>query len=71
MSSIAVIGLGAMGTAIAGNLLAAGHEVTVWNRTPAPADTLTAAGATRAETVVDALQAGVVFSMLSNDAAVA
>ena len=32
---IGFIGLGNMGTAIAGNLLKAGHQLTVWNRSPA------------------------------------
>ena len=33
---IGFIGLGHMGSAIAVNLLAAGHELTVWNRSPGP-----------------------------------
>ncbi|MFI1379833.1 NAD(P)-dependent oxidoreductase [Embleya sp. NPDC020886] len=71
MSDVAVIGLGAMGRPIARNLLRAGHEVTVWNRSDGPADELVAAGARRAASVSDALQAPVVFSVLSNDQAVA
>lgn len=71
MSQIAVIGLGAMGRAIARNLLAAGHEVTVWNRSSAPADELVGSGATRAVTVAEALQSPVVLSMLADDAAFA
>jgi 3-hydroxyisobutyrate dehydrogenase-like beta-hydroxyacid dehydrogenase len=31
---VGFIGLGRMGTAMAGSLLQAGHEVTVYNRTP-------------------------------------
>src|SRR5579885_2496828 len=31
---VAFLGLGIMGQAMAGNLAKAGHEVTVWNRTP-------------------------------------
>ncbi len=42
---IGVIGLGLMGTAIAGRLLAHGYEVRVWNRTRARADPLLARGA--------------------------
>jgi 3-hydroxyisobutyrate dehydrogenase-like beta-hydroxyacid dehydrogenase len=34
---VGFIGLGRMGTAIAGSLLRAGHEVTVYNRTPSKA----------------------------------
>jgi 3-hydroxyisobutyrate dehydrogenase-like beta-hydroxyacid dehydrogenase len=42
---VGVVGLGLMGTAIAGRLLDAGCEVRVWNRTPARADALLARGA--------------------------
>ena len=35
---IAVLGMGRMGRAVAGRLLAGGHEVTVWNRSPGKAD---------------------------------
>ncbi|MCX6462880.1 MAG: NAD(P)-binding domain-containing protein [Pseudonocardiales bacterium] len=42
---VTVLGLGAMGAALARALLAAGHPTTVWNRTPARADALRAAGA--------------------------
>ncbi|MDZ7752219.1 MAG: NAD(P)-dependent oxidoreductase [Gammaproteobacteria bacterium] len=38
-----VIGLGAMGSAMAANLAAAGHLKTVWNRTTTTADTVAAA----------------------------
>jgi len=48
MTKIAVLGLGAMGSRMAANLLKAGHEVTVWNRTPAAAATLVDAGAKQA-----------------------
>ena len=47
---IAVCGLGRMGRLMAGHLLAAGHEVTVWNRTPGRAADLVAAGAIEAPT---------------------
>ncbi|CAL9334991.1 NAD(P)-dependent oxidoreductase [Streptomyces sp. enrichment culture] len=70
MSSIAVIGLGAMGRPIARNLLEAGHEVVVWNRSDAPAEHLVAAGARRAASVEEAMHAPVVFSVLSDDRAV-
>ncbi|WP_232847731.1 NAD(P)-dependent oxidoreductase [Occultella kanbiaonis] len=42
---VTVLGLGPMGQAMGHALLAAGHPVTVWNRTPARADTLVTAGA--------------------------
>lgn len=55
--NIAVLGLGLMGSALAGALLGAGHRVTVWNRTPAKADPLVAEGATRADTPAAAVAA--------------
>ena len=54
---VTVIGLGLMGAALAGALNHAGHQTTVWNRSSAKADPLVAAGATRAETVADAVAA--------------
>ncbi|UCM88855.1 NAD(P)-dependent oxidoreductase [Streptomyces marincola] len=54
---VTVIGLGPMGRAMARTLLAAGHPVTVWNRTAARADEVVAAGATRAPTPAAALGA--------------
>ncbi|NUP47815.1 MAG: NAD(P)-dependent oxidoreductase [Catenulispora sp.] len=71
MHDIAVIGLGAMGRPIALNLISAGHEVVVWNRTESSYDELLAAGAHRATSVAQAMHAPVVFSMLSDDRAVA
>lgn len=44
-----------MGRAIAARLLDAGHDVTVWNRTPGRDDELVDAGATRADTAVEAV----------------
>lgn len=38
MTRVAFLGLGVMGFAMAGHLARAGHEVTVWNRTPAKAE---------------------------------
>ncbi|WP_037771515.1 NAD(P)-dependent oxidoreductase [Streptomyces sclerotialus] len=54
---VTLIGLGPMGQAMVRALLAAGHPVTVWNRTPGKADGLVAEGAVRAATVADALAA--------------
>ncbi|MGA4802176.1 NAD(P)-dependent oxidoreductase [Streptomyces lavendulocolor] len=54
---VTVLGLGRMGSALAGALLAAGHPTTVWNRTPGKADALVARGALRADTVADAVTA--------------
>jgi len=49
-SPVGFIGLGLMGRPMAANLLKAGHEVTVWNRTASRADDLAAQGAKRAAT---------------------
>ncbi|MEU2183753.1 NAD(P)-dependent oxidoreductase [Streptomyces thermolilacinus] len=54
---VSVLGLGAMGTALAEALVKAGHETTVWNRTPGKADGLLARGATEASTAGDAVRA--------------
>lgn len=67
---IGFIGLGQMGSAMAANLVRAGHEVTVWNRSPDKAEALVAAGATLAERPADAAGGEVVMSMLADDAAV-
>lgn len=56
-NSVTVIGLGPMGRAITRTLLAAGHPVTVWNRTAARADGVVADGATRAATPGEAVEA--------------
>ncbi|MFG1790248.1 NAD(P)-dependent oxidoreductase [Nocardia sp. NPDC049149] len=58
--AVTVLGLGRMGQALAGALLAAGHHTTVWNRSAAKAEGLVAQGATLAATVRD----GVVASPL-------
>ncbi|MFE0376397.1 NAD(P)-dependent oxidoreductase [Streptomyces inhibens] len=56
--SVTVLGLGGMGTALAGALLAAGHQVTVWNRTPGKDEGLVGRGARRAGSVAEAVTAG-------------
>ena len=55
--AVTVLGLGAMGRAIAASLLDAGHPVTVWNRTPERAAELIERGATSATDVVEAVNA--------------
>ena len=57
MSDVSVIGLGAMGSALADAFLKSGLSVTVWNRTPGKADALTAKGAVEARTIQDAVEA--------------
>ncbi|WP_394426215.1 NAD(P)-dependent oxidoreductase [Streptomyces sp. SGAir0957] len=62
-----MIGLGPMGQAMVRTLLAAGHPVTVWNRTASRADDLVAEGATRAEAPADAVGAsGLVLLSLTD-----
>jgi 3-hydroxyisobutyrate dehydrogenase/2-hydroxy-3-oxopropionate reductase len=70
MTSIAVIGLGAMGSRIARRLLDAGHAVTVWNRTRAKADPLAARGARAAASPAEASsQAEIVITMVADPVA--
>jgi 3-hydroxyisobutyrate dehydrogenase-like beta-hydroxyacid dehydrogenase len=57
MSDVTVIGLGAMGSALAGAFLDSGHSVTVWNRTEHKARPLVAKGASFAETPAKAIAA--------------
>ena len=68
---IAFLGLGNMGSHMAGHLHHAGHDVTVWNRTLSKADGLRAQGAkvgrSTGETVKDA---DAVITMLADDHAV-
>ncbi|WP_439534669.1 NAD(P)-dependent oxidoreductase [Polymorphobacter sp.] len=66
---VTVIGLGAMGAALATRLLSQGHQVTVWNRTPARADPLVAAGATLAPSLEAAAAADLIVTMVADDQA--
>jgi 3-hydroxyisobutyrate dehydrogenase-like beta-hydroxyacid dehydrogenase len=64
---VGLIGLGAMGSGIVRRLLAAGHEVTGWNRTPAKAASLVEEGMQLAATPRDAAAGGeVVLTMLTD-----
>ena len=67
---IGFIGLGHMGSGMAGRLLGAGHELTVYNRSPGKTDELAARGANVAVTIADTCQGDVVFTMLWNNSAV-
>lgn len=70
MARITVLGLGAMGSRMALNLLKAGHEVTVWNRDPEKATALVAAGASSAQTPRAAVNdAEFVIAMVRDDEA--
>ncbi len=64
------VGLGQMGQAMAGRLLEAGHELVVYNRSPAPAQALAARGARIAADARGVLGAEVIVTMLADDAAV-
>jgi 3-hydroxyisobutyrate dehydrogenase-like beta-hydroxyacid dehydrogenase len=67
---IAFLGLGRMGRPMAMNVLAGGHEVRVWNRTPERTASLVAAGARAASSPGEAAApADLVIAMLANPAA--
>src|SRR5665213_1116645 len=69
---IGFVGLGKMGSGIARNLLRAGHELTVYNRTREKAEALAGDGARIADSPAEAARPSeAVFTMLSDDAAVA
>lgn len=71
MSRFGFIGLGAMGTAMAGRLVDAAFDTVVWNRSKGKADGLVARGAVEVESVVEVFrECDVILSILSNDAAV-
>lgn len=67
---VGFIGLGNMGTGMAANLLKAGHEVSVYNRTPSKMKGLTEQGARPADQVRDACRGEAVITMLADDGAV-
>ena len=67
---VGFVGLGGMGSAMAANLLKAGHEVRVWSRRPEPADRLRELGAHVVDSPHAAFQGDAFVSMLSDDAAV-
>jgi 3-hydroxyisobutyrate dehydrogenase len=70
VTAVAVLGLGAMGRAIAARLLGEGHDVRVWNRTPGRDEELVAAGARRAATAAHAVgDAEVVITMVTDPSA--
>jgi len=70
MSTVAFIGLGAMGSRMAANLLAAGHKLRVYNRDRAKAKALADKGATVCATPAEAAKgAEFVVSIVADDAA--
>jgi len=66
---IGFIGLGHMGAGMAVNLLKAGYEVTVYNRTAAKVQALVEQGAHGAAQVADACRGDAVITMLADDGA--
>ena len=71
MKRVGVIGIGTMGAGMALNLLKAGFEVTVYNRTPERCQRVAEAGARVAPSVADLVrEQDAVVLMLSDDAAV-
>ncbi|MFP4368812.1 MAG: NAD(P)-dependent oxidoreductase [Bacteroidota bacterium] len=68
---IGFIGLGIMGSRMAGKLLEGGYDISVWNRTKSKADPLIAKGAKWAESATElSLKTNVIFTMLSTPEAV-
>ncbi len=71
MAELGYVGLGVMGSAIVRRLLAAGHAVTVWNRTREKAEPLLETGAQWAGSPREvAARSEIVFTMVTNTAAV-
>ncbi|HEX3397302.1 MAG TPA: NAD(P)-dependent oxidoreductase [Steroidobacteraceae bacterium] len=68
---IGFIGLGRMGAAMAANVIKAGHDVTVFNRTPNKSRALLDLGAREAMNIADACRGEAVITMLADDRAVA
>jgi len=67
---VGFIGLGSMGSAMAARLIDAGHELSVWNRSPGPAEQLAQRGARRLDNPADAFSGDAVLTMLADDDAV-
>ena len=66
MTTIAFLGLGRMGTPMAGRVRSAGHDLIVWNRTPERTQPLVAEGARAARTPAEAArEAEIVITMLA------
>ncbi|MGO9135613.1 MAG: NAD(P)-dependent oxidoreductase [Methylovirgula sp.] len=68
---VGFLGLGAMGSGMALQLIKAGHKVKAWNRSPERVKELVAQGATAAETPQEAAQADAIITMLADDDAIA
>jgi 3-hydroxyisobutyrate dehydrogenase-like beta-hydroxyacid dehydrogenase len=66
--SLGWLGTGRMGAAMAGRLVDAGEQVSVWNRTRSKTEPLLAKGATVVETIADLGRCQIVFVMVSTPA---
>lgn len=70
MSTVGFLGLGAMGSAMAGRLIDAGRDVILWNRSASAVEPLLARGGRAAGSAAEALSADVAICMLADDRAV-
>ncbi len=71
IKTISYLGLGTMGSGMASNLLKAGYELMVWNRTAEKCEPFARKGARVADTPADAVRdVDLVMYILSNDKAV-
>src|SRR5215469_1226437 len=67
-TKVAILGLGLMGSGMAGRLLSAGYPLAIYNRTPEKAQSLVEQGARLGRTPADAVtDAEIVLSMLADD----
>ena len=67
---VGFLGLGQMGAGIAANILKAGHDLQVWNRSPEKAEPLVRNGARLARTPREAADGrDIVITMVADDAA--
>lgn len=69
-TEVGFAGLGTMGKPMVRRLLAAGHRVTVWNRSPGPVQELVADGAHAASDLAEVFTQPVVCSILADDTSV-
>lgn len=67
---VGFIGLGQMGSGMAANLLKAGHEVSIYNRTAGKSENLVRMGATAPTDISTVCASDAVITMLANDEAV-
>lgn len=67
MSNVSLIGLGAMGSALAKALIGAGHAITVWNRTLEKIDQIVALGAEGASDALESVQASNLIMVCVNN----